>query len=244
MRLHFIQHVPFEQPGFLESWAARNHDFITFSRLYESDYFPEPELIDFLVVLGGPMSVNDTAKYTWMKRELDFLEKAVKKRKKILGICLGAQMLARVLGGSVYRNIYPEIGWHPVRLAPAARNLPLFEGFPDSWIAFLWHQETFAIPPMGFRIAESAACPNQGFLYDDHVMALQFHMECERETVESLLLLNRQELVLGSFIQSEDEIRAGLSAHPHAMHRRFGQWLNDWLNEGTDPAEGRLRRTG
>jgi GMP synthase-like glutamine amidotransferase len=231
MRIHFIQHVAFETPGFLGGWALHNADFITFSRPYETVWFPEPDQLDMIIVLGGPMSVNDTKRHPWLLNEMDFLEKAVKKRKKVLGICLGAQLLTRVLGGSVYQNPYKEIGWHPVRLAPAARNLPLFQEFPAAWFVFHWHGETFAIPPMGYRIAESDACPNQGYLYEDHVLALQFHMESDVDGIEAMLKNCADELVLGSFIQTPDEIRTGILLHSRNMHRLFGNWLYAWVRQ-------------
>jgi GMP synthase-like glutamine amidotransferase len=231
MRIHIVQHVPFEPPGHLLSWANYSSDIVTFSRMHEAEWFPDPDLFDMLIVLGGPMSVQDTARYPWLVREMDFLEKTIKKRKKVLGICLGAQLIARVLNASIYKNPYPEIGWFPVRLAPVARTLPVFRKFPDSWTAFHWHAETFAIPPMCFRIAESDGCPNQGFLYEDHVMALQFHMETDAAGIESLLAHSTDHRETGSYIQSEEDIRKGIQAHLKTMHRMLENLLYAWFLE-------------
>jgi GMP synthase-like glutamine amidotransferase len=224
MRIHIIQHVPFEGPGFLTSWMNQQNNFITVSRQFETEWYPSLDGFDLCIVLGGPMSARDTQKYPWLGRELDFLEKAVVKRKKMLGICLGAQLISRVLGGSVYQNLYKEIGWHPVRLTAAAKSLPLFERLPDSWTAFHWHLETFSIPPMGYRIAETDGCANQGFLYEEHVMALQFHMESDEESVNALLKNCGGDIVLGSYVQDADQIRAGLAVHQRSMNRLFGEW--------------------
>jgi GMP synthase-like glutamine amidotransferase len=215
----------------LITWARKHLDSVTISKIYEAEWFPEIERFDLLVVLGGPMSVHDTQKYPWLPLEMDFLEKTIKKRKKVLGVCLGAQLIARVLNASVYQNPYREIGWHPVRLAPVARSLPIFQNFPDSWLAFHWHQDTFAIPPMGFRIAETEGCPNQGFLYEDHVMALQFHMETDHDGIEAMLKHSRDHEELGSFIQTEQEIRTGIQSNMRTMHRMFGNWLHAWVHE-------------
>jgi GMP synthase-like glutamine amidotransferase len=229
MRIHIIQHMPFETAGYLTTWANQPNNFVTVSRPYESEWYPSLESFDLCIVLGGSMSAKDTQKYPWLGRELDFLEKSVKKRKKMLGICLGAQLISRVLGGTVYQSLYREIGWHSLRLTPAAKSLPLFRRFPDSWTAFHWHKDTFSIPPMGYRIVETDGCANQGFLYEDHVMALQFNMESDVETVEALLRNCREDLVLGSYVQTEAEIRAGLRTHLASMHLLFEEWLNGWL---------------
>jgi GMP synthase-like glutamine amidotransferase len=231
MRIHIVQHVPYEPPGHLIPWANYSTDIITFSKTYEAEWFPDPSLFDMLVVLGGPMSVHDTAQYPWLIREMDFIEKTIKKRKKVLGICLGAQLIARVLNASIYKNPYPEIGWYPVRLAPVARSLPVFKNFPDSWMAFHWHAETFAIPPMCFRIAETDGCPNQGFLYEDHVMALQFHMETDPAGIEALLSHSTEHRETGSYIQPEEVIREGIKIHIKNMHRMFENLMYAWFLE-------------
>lgn len=230
MRIHIIQHMPFDSAGYLSEWANQRNNFVTVSRPFEHEWYPSLECFDLCIVLGGSMSAKDTQKYPWLGRELDFLEKSVKKRKKMLGVCLGAQLITRVLGGTVYQNQYREIGWHPVRLTPSARSLPMFRRSPDSWMAFHWHKDTFAIPPMGYRIAESDGCPNQGFLYEDHVMALQFNMESDFETIESLIRNCGEDIVPGSFIQTEEEIRSGLRMHLRSMHFIFEDWLNRWLH--------------
>jgi hypothetical protein len=97
-------------------------------------------------------------------------------------------------------------------------------------MAFHWHKDTFSIPPMGYRIAETDGCPNQGFLYEDHVMALQFNMESDSETVHALLRNCGDDLVLGSYIQTEEEIRAGIRMHIDSMHLLFEKWLNAWVH--------------
>lgn len=231
MRIHIVQHVSYETPGHIIPWARYSADIVTFSRMTESEWFPDPSLFDFLIVLGGPMSVHDTAKFPWLIREMDFIEKCIKKRKKVLGICLGAQLIGRVLNASIYQNPYPEIGWHPVRLAPVAKSLPVFKNFPDSWMAFHWHGETFGIPPMCFRIAETDGCPNQGFLYEDHVMALQFHLEADAAGIESMLAHSREHTALGSFIQSEEKIREGILTHLQTTHRMFENLMYAWFLE-------------
>ena len=235
MRIHIIQHMPFDSAGYLSDWANQPDNFVTVSRPFETEWYPSLECFDLCIVLGGAMSAKDTQKYPWLGRELDFLEKSVIKRKKMLGICLGAQLISRVLGGTVYQSQYREIGWHPVRLTPAAKSLPLFNRSPDSWMAFHWHKDTFSIPPMGYRFAETDGCPNQGFLYEDHVMAMQFSMESDFQTVEALLSNCRNDFVLGSYVQTEEEIRTGLRTHLRSMHLLLDRWLGEWIR-GPEPS--------
>ena len=230
MRIHILQHVPFEDPGYLKDWAHRHGHSVFINRLFEAILLPPMELFDMLVILGGPMGANETQRYPWLKVEMELIENAISKKKKVLGICLGAQLVSRVLGGNVYQNPLKEIGWHPVRLTFPARRLSLFEKSPSTWTAFHWHKDTFSIPPMGFRFVESDACPNQGYLYEDHVMALQFHLESSQESVEALIKTNHMDIELGSFIQDKEEIHAGCALHMKSMHRLLGAWLNAWLH--------------
>src|ERR1019366_3931236 len=118
MRLHYLQHVPFEGPGKIEEWAAKANHTVKASRLYANDSLPAAESFDMLVVMGGPMGANEDARYRWMKGEKLLIELAIEKEKKVLGICLGAQLIARVLGAKVYANGEKEIGWFPIELDP------------------------------------------------------------------------------------------------------------------------------
>lgn len=126
MRILFIQNAPFETPSHLAVWAERNKHAVTVHRAYMEKGLRDAEPFDLIVPLGGSMSVHDADKLPWMKSEIGFLENAVRNGKRVLGICLGAQMIARVLGASVYPNPEREIGWHPVRLTGPGKRLPLF----------------------------------------------------------------------------------------------------------------------
>ncbi len=135
------------------------------------------------------MNVYEEAEYPWLAAEKAFIAAAIGAGKPVLGICLGAQLIAAVLGGTVSKGPQPEIGWYPVELTPAGRELPLFAGFPDRFTALHWHGDTFSIPPGATHVASSAACANQAFAYDGgRVVGLQFHLE---ETRESLAQLDR-----------------------------------------------------
>ncbi len=212
MKLHYLQHVPFENPGMIEQWAVKNNLDISSTKFYENADLPDMNNIDFLVIMGGPMGVNDENKFKWMKEEKKYIEKAINKNKIVMGICLGAQMIADVLGSRVYKNRYKEIGWLPVYKEKADLSGTIVKNFPDKLIAFHWHGDTFDIPDDALHFAVSEACTNQAFIYKNKVLALQFHIETSMKSVENLIKNCKNELKEDKFIQNEHEINI-LSKH-------------------------------
>src|SRR6185312_3780650 len=176
MRIECLQHVPFEGPGNIQAWAAeRGHDF-HIVRLYAEERLPELDAFDLLVVMGGPMSVHDEAEYEWLRPEKALVAECLKQKKFVLGVCLGSQLLAEVLGTMVYRNRVKEIGWFPIQLQP--EKLGLFCNFaPSATLTVLhWHGETYNLPPGCIHLAKSEGCAVQAFEHP-HALGLQFHLE-------------------------------------------------------------------
>lgn len=155
------------------------------------------------------MGVDEEAGYPRLKGEKEFLVKAIEAGKTVLGICLGAQLLAEVLGAKIRQNIVKEIGWFPVSLTPLGWNSPIFGGLPATFEAFHWHGETFGIPKGAHHIASSPACPNQAFVYENRVIGLQFHLEVTPDGVEALLQNCGNELGEGEYIQSPEVVLGG-----------------------------------
>jgi GMP synthase-like glutamine amidotransferase len=176
------------------------------TNLFAGEPLPPLDAFDTLVVLGGPMSVHDAALHPWLTAEKRLIEQAIRLRKRVVGICLGAQLIADVLGARVSRNIHKEIGWHPVEFLDA--DSPMREVLVGRHTVFHWHGETFAIPAGAVRIATSEACENQAFVYDDHVVALQFHLEATEDSIRQLAEHCADELVEGPFLQSEADMLA------------------------------------
>lgn len=177
MRVHYLQHVPFEGPGALTEWAARRGHQLTSTQTYRQE-FDHPDECDLLVVLGGPMSVDQELEYPWLAQEKAYLRQAIDEGTLVLGICLGAQLVAAVLGASVAPNPELEIGWYPVELTDAAADSAIFSALPARFETLHWHGDTFAIPEGARHIARSAACENQAFEYaGGRVIGLQFHLE-------------------------------------------------------------------
>jgi GMP synthase (glutamine-hydrolysing) len=156
--------------------------------------------------MGGPMGIYDEDKYPWLLSEKNYIEKAVVQEKIILGICLGAQLIADVLGAKIYPNKHKEIGWFPIQKTRETAQTRLADFLPAQIDAFHWHGDTFDIPEGAIHIAKSKACENQGFIYDDHVVALQFHLETTEQSAKGLIDNCQDDIKEGPFIQSSVEI--------------------------------------
>lgn len=209
MKIHYLQHVPFEDVAYMGNWAKENGVHLGRTRLYENEPYPSLSNFDVLIIMGGPMGVYDEQDYPWLKTEKAFIRKAIHNKKIVVGICLGAQLIAAALGAKVYQNSFKEIGWFPVYKTPRAQNTSLGKILPKSFMAFHWHGDTFDIPKGAVHLAESKACKNQAFLYLNRVIALQFHLESTQSSIESLIQNCREELISAPFIQTADQIRKG-----------------------------------
>ena len=212
-RIHYVQHVPFETPAYICELAQARGDTVTKSLLFEKVEFPPFSAFDSLVIMGGPMGVYQEKEYGWLVEEKSFIEKAIAGGKSVLGICLGAQLIADVLGGRVFPGGQREIGWFPVKLTPEAGTVDLFKDMPPEFTAFHWHGDTFDLPPGSQWIASSEAYKNQCFIYDNRVLALQFHLEIKKESVEALVRNCKDEMTEGKWIQGEKEILEGINRY-------------------------------
>ena len=207
MRAHFLQHVPFEGLGSIEQWLTSTGYRISCTRLFAGETLPDISDLDFLIIMGGPMSVNDEAEHPWLIEEKAFIKTAINSKIPTLGICLGAQLIANTLGGTVFPNQEKEIGWFPIQ---ATQNNvdPEHFGFPEEITVFHWHGETFNLPEQATRIASSQACQNQAFQIGKHVIGLQFHLETTPQSAQDISTHCADELVEGKYIQSAEEILA------------------------------------
>lgn len=209
MNIHCVQHVPFEGPGSIEAWIRQGGHGLVLTRPYAGEALPAADGVDFLIVMGGPMSIHDEAEFPWLVAEKRFIGEVIAAGKRVLGICLGAQLVASVLGARVYANADKEIGWFPLRLTDAAAKSRLFAGWPSSVEAFHWHGETFDIPPGAVHVAQSAACANQAFVYDGRVVGLQFHLEATPAGVNQLVTHCGAEIIAAPYIQDPASMLAG-----------------------------------
>lgn len=208
MNIHFLQHVPFEGLASIRAWIERGGHKVTCTRLYAGDGFPRPDDIDLLIIMGGPMGVYDVDQYPWLKAEKDFLRAVIDADKRVLGICLGAQLIADVLGARVYPNGQKEIGWFPLTRTAEAGHSALGRLLPAEFMAYHWHGDTFDLPPGAVHLARTPVCQHQAYTIGDRILGLQFHLETTPESAREIIEHAGDDLVDGPTIQSADEMLA------------------------------------
>jgi GMP synthase-like glutamine amidotransferase len=206
MKIHCFRHVPFEGLGNIEDWIESKGHSLSATLFYENPEFPNIEDIDWLIVMGGPMGAYEENIYPWLTLEKEIIAQAIKRGIKVLGICLGAQLIASALGAKVYPADQKEIGWFPLRLTKQGIASKLFQNFPQELDVLHWHGDTFDLPACAIHLAESSACKNQAFSYRDNVLALQFHLDLKKENVEALIKNCGNELVNAPYIQSAEQM--------------------------------------
>jgi GMP synthase (glutamine-hydrolysing) len=206
MRVHYLQHVSFEGLGNIAPWLDEHGMEVSSTKMYRGEEFPSLDDIDWLMVMGGPMSVHDETAYPWLSAERRFLAEAIDRDKTILGFCLGAQLIADVLGANVYANTEPEIGWFPIERVENASPLDLRRLLPPRMDVFHWHGETFDLPVGAVHLAHSMACENQAFAYGDRVLGLQFHLETTPAGATALVKNCADELVNGRYVEDAASI--------------------------------------
>lgn len=205
MRIHVLQHVAFEGPAAIGEWARRRGHIVRRSRLDAGESLPDVAAFDFLVVMGGPMSVNDEQDCPWLKEEKALVRRTTEAGRPVLGVCLGAQMIASAMGSRVYRGREKEIGWFPVR---RVTDSGMGAVFPAEFTPLHWHGETFDLPAGAVRLAETDAVPNQAFQLGSAV-GLQFHLEATRESVKEMVENAGHEIECGRpFQQSAENLLA------------------------------------
>lgn len=178
LRVHAFFHVSFERLGAIYDWLTENNCKLTSTNFFDKNFkLPELSEVDMLIVMGGPMSVNDEAEFPWLKLEKQFISDIIKQNKPVLGICLGGQMIANVLGAEVFKNKEKEIGWFDINFTKDFLHNKSFTHLPEHLKIFHWHGDAFNVPQGAVKIASSEATENQGFIYNDKVFALQFHPE-------------------------------------------------------------------
>lgn len=205
MVIHSLEHQSYEGPGTIADWARARGHVLTRTALYAGETPPALGAFDLLVVMGGSMNIYEHRQHPWLVAEKAFLAGVIAAGKPVLGICLGAQLLADVLGGKVFQNPEKEIGWWPVRVFD---RRPPFAAFPGHLTVMHWHGDTFTLPPGARRVAESDGCAQQAFVHGDRVVGLQFHLEQGPVAVAELATACAAELVPARYVQTREQLVA------------------------------------
>lgn len=215
-------HGPGTRPGALVEWAYDRGHAADVRNLHRGDPLPELHEFDWLISTGGPMNCHQDKEYPFLATETKLLKKAIEHDKAVLGLCLGAQLMARSQGAAIRRNDQWEVGWHKVSL-------------DDPWLgkgdlmAFHWHQDTFELPEGAKRIATNFTTANQAFRLSRKVLGLQFHPEATHEWVRECS--DDPEYPEGPFVQSREDLVQGLIHQPA---------MNYWLRRLLQQIEGEL----
>jgi len=225
MRVQVFQHVPFEGLGAIEPWLLARGARIATTRFFANDPIPLPDTYDWLVVMGGPMSVNDETGLPWLRDEKRAVAAAIAADKTVLGVCLGAQLIASALGAKVRPNREREVGWFAVERAVAADAHALAAALPARAPVFHWHGETFELPPGAIHLARSEGCEAQAFALGPRVLGMQFHLDTTPAMIEALAAHCPDDLRPGRFVQSRVEMLCDATRFASA-HALLAHWLD------------------
>ena len=199
MRINILQHTPNEKAGSILEWAKqRHHDVYTYHP-YQFGKLPTANDTDMLVILGGPMSPNDDL--PWIKQEYELVSSLLDKKIPMLGVCFGAQLIAKILGGKVVKAPAKEVGWAPVYL-----QTNIIPNVPEKALVLHWHEDMLEIPEKAQLLFSSDHVKNQGYIYRNNVIGLQFHFEPLDDNVKEIVV-NDYPYINGSVLnQTKDEI--------------------------------------
>jgi GMP synthase-like glutamine amidotransferase len=205
MKVHWLQHADHEDPGTILPWLANQGLRARGSCLHSGEALPAVDDFDALIVMGGPMNIYQHDRHPWLVAEKQLIRRALDGGKRLLGICLGAQLIADQLGGPVVRNREPEVGWWPVQLTDLGRRSPLLGSWPEAFTAFHWHGDTFALPPAAESLAFSEACAQQAFSCDGgRILGLQFHPEVRVDMLREWFSADQPRP--GPYVQTADAV--------------------------------------
>jgi len=241
-RILVFQHVAAEPLGTLDPLIRRRGHrvkFVNFER--QPDAKPRLDRYKGLIVLGGPMNVEDRDQRAHLQTEIDVIGEALAQGKPVLGICLGAQLLAHALGGVVRRHTTSEIGWYELATTEAGRSDPVLAPLGGLAPIFQWHGYTFDLPDGATHLARTNTCENQAFRHGDNAYGFQFHLEMDGPLIDRWLNLPsyRDDLIAAGLGRDAESIRADTLARIEAMQGRAHEVFNNFLDLIGTPARRR-----
>ena len=224
MRVLVIQHSAADSLAAAENVIAElGHEIITV-RIDRQHPIPKSVDCDAMIMLGGPYPLTMQNRPDWIANEQELVRRYVDGGRRILGICLGAQILASALGATVHRNAQAELGWHKIRRTSEPASVA-DESLPGKMTVFQWHRDTFEIPNGAKHLYESDGCRNQAFSLSDRVYGFQFHLEADLRTIRTFLAVSKYRKLAGSGVQTDTEIMAGIDQHLPDQTKHMSSFL-------------------
>jgi GMP synthase (glutamine-hydrolysing) len=208
MKILFVTHASFEQPGSIETWAKRNNHETVEVKPYAGEQLPDVDGYDMLVLMGGPQSPIEIDKAPYLKDEIKLARQALDQKKRIVGVCLGAQLITEALGATTERSPNKEIGMYELELLDGAKSDPVFSSFPAKFNVMHWHSDMPGLVDGVELLAKSEGCPRQAFRYGDRVYGFQCHFELTKELVEGMIQHCIGDLQAGKYVMSPEELIA------------------------------------
>ena len=216
LRIHALYHVDFEELSHIKQWADNRDHSITVTRFYKNEPLPAQDSFDWLVVMGGPMSIHDESDFQWLADEKSFIQQSINDGKTVIGVCLGAQLIADSLGAKVAPSGIKEVGWLPIQLTEQGLAHPLLADLPkNEFTVFHWHGDGFECPKGAMPIATSHTWANQGFVYQTSkhkelgtwVLGWQCHFEVTNKSMVDMVS-HGQTYIQEAMIDHPDSVQA------------------------------------
>ncbi len=208
MRIHYIQHAPFENIAILGTWAKQHHYSVMGTRSAKGEQLPTLDQFDMLIVMGGPQSAVYYDKYDYLVAEVELIQQALAADKFVLGFCLGAQLIGVALGAAAQSSPAKEVGMFPVTLTEEGQHHPIFAGFPTTFKAMHWHNDMAGLPAHARVLAASAGCPRQIIQFSEKVYGFQCHLELTPAATQAIVDNCPEDLAEGKYIQTPDVMMA------------------------------------
>ncbi len=231
MRIHYFQHVEYAGRAFIPGWMAANGHELIRVMVPQADALPDATDIDALIIVGGPMSIWEVRRHPWLAAEKQLLAELLDRDRPVLGICLGAQLMAEHLGVIVKACNHLKIGWYPIELNTAIEETWLRSVLPERFESFFWHGDGFQLPTDAVAIARDGAEACQGFVWRRSI-ALQFHLEVTPQWARHLVTRDADQLTPAPYVQGAETILA----KPDELYRRnnvlMSSLLGGWLGQG------------
>ena len=224
-----FRHTPTEGPGYFATFLQNKNIPLELIKIDEGAPVPEnPSAYAGLVLMGGPMSVNDDL--PWIPPLLQLIRAAVQQDIPVLGHCLGGQLIAKALGASVTANPIKEIGWGEVSVVDSPVARAWFDVAPSTFLSFHWHGETFSIPAGATRILESAYCANQAYAMGKH-LGMQCHVEMTREMIETWCAVGQDEIAAAHSpaVQTSEQMALEMGTKLTALNAVAAQLYSRWI---------------